>query len=234
MKRACVLIALSIVLAASSFPSDTKGITDRLHQQYSGKEVQIFRATNADELLLKSDGTIVDRGIVQCSEYARVVPDSFGISRNQLKISATRVGPASRRTPLLIRAELPHHWTEPDVDLLVARIFTPFRPNVPPVKTGPDMHLATEPGMTPPVPTYQPSAEFTEAARKAKAGANAWVDFTVNEDGSVGDVEAATSDAYGLSDAAVATVKTWRFKPAMLKGTPVKVRLRSEHNFCLY
>jgi TonB family protein len=232
MKRACELFALILVLAGNTFPTDTKPITDRLRHEYSGKEVQIFRATNADELLLRSDGTIVDRGAPQCSSYARVAVKSFSISGNQLNISVTRIEPP--RTHLLIRADLPNQWTEPDVDLIVHRVLTPFRPNIPPVKTGPDLHAPTEPGMTRPVAIHVPDATFTDAARRAKAGASLWVEFTVTEDGSVEDVEAITTDPYGLSESAVATVRTWRFKPATLNGAPVKVRLRSEHNFCLY
>ena len=78
--------------------------------------------------------------------------------------------------------------------------------------------------------------EYTDSARRARAGGIVPLRFIVNEDGSVSDVTyALPALGFGLDQQAARTVQEqWRFDPAMLDGHPVKVEMRAETSFCLY
>jgi len=78
----------------------------------------------------------------------------------------------------------------------------------------------TEPA-TRPVPIVQTEIEYSAAARAEGVEGKLRLRITVAADGSVSDVEVVASVEPALDAAAVATVKQWRFTPAMRCGKPV-------------
>lgn len=79
-----------------------------------------------------------------------------------------------------------------------------------------------------------PQPEYTSAARALKKGGLLVLWSTIDEQGRVQDVQVREPLGLGLDDAAVETVKKWRFKPATRFGEPVPVALAVEVRFHPY
>jgi len=120
----------------------------------------------------------------------------------------------------------------------IALAGTPKLEHAAPVKVasvvpGPPRHRLHEPGGNPaaeencdeepskPVPVYKTECEYTAAARSEGVEGRLVLKLTIGADGSVEDVEVVSSVDPGLDAAAIATAKTWRFKPALKCGKPV-------------
>lgn len=92
-------------------------------------------------------------------------------------------------------------------------------------------------GVTPPrmVPGQQSDPEYTDAARRARAGGTVILRFIVNEDGTTSNVMFAEPPlGFGLDEQSVRKVESWQFTPATLDGKPIKIDLHAETNFCTY
>jgi periplasmic protein TonB len=89
-------------------------------------------------------------------------------------------------------------------------------------------------GVSAPRPIYDPDPEFSEEARAAKYQGKVLLWVVVGADGRPRDVRVRRSLGMGLDERAIATVKTWRFEPAMKDGHPVAVQVNIEVNFRLY
>jgi protein TonB len=73
---------------------------------------------------------------------------------------------------------------------------------------------------------------YPEKARKAKVEGTVIVHAVVRRDGTVGDVRVVRG-VPGLDDAAVETVRQWRFKPALKNGAPVATWVATPVRFVL-
>jgi len=69
----------------------------------------------------------------------------------------------------------------------------------------------------------RPSPQYTPAARKANVEGTVIVEAIIEKDGSVSHGRILQDQPLGLGLSAVEAVCDWRFKPATLKGEPVKV-----------
>lgn len=102
---------------------------------------------------------------------------------------------------------------------------------------GQDSEQAPRPGdgVTTPSVVHQEKPQYTPEALAAKIEGNVMLDVVVRDDGTVGDVTVVKSlDAvHGLDDAAVSTVKRWRFTPGTRAGKPVAVMVTIEVTFTL-
>ncbi|HEV2561949.1 MAG TPA: energy transducer TonB [Rhizomicrobium sp.] len=90
----------------------------------------------------------------------------------------------------------------------------------------------SQPGITPPVATTShvtTQSDYPVLSRELNEQGNVLVQYTVKEDGTVGDVSVVKSSGYPrLDDASVAMVKQrWLFKPATKDGKPIAVRNRA-------
>lgn len=83
-----------------------------------------------------------------------------------------------------------------------------------------DAGACTEPPGKP-EPTLKTDIEYTEEARSSGVEGRLVLKVTVDAQGSVTDVAVISSVDPALDAAAIATVKTWRFKPALACGKPV-------------
>ncbi|MGH9787156.1 MAG: energy transducer TonB [Candidatus Acidiferrales bacterium] len=89
-------------------------------------------------------------------------------------------------------------------------------------------------GVSPPVCIYCPQPEYSEEARKARYQAKVSLWAVVDTDGHVRDVRVVRAAGMGLDEQAIATVKSWRFKPAERNNRAVPVYMTIEIDFHLY
>lgn len=76
---------------------------------------------------------------------------------------------------------------------------------------------------------YCPGPSFTDEARNAKFMAKVLLRLTVLVNGKATDIQVIKPARFGLTQSAIETVKTWRFKPARDRdGKPVPVRVDIE------
>lgn len=85
---------------------------------------------------------------------------------------------------------------------------------------------------TRPVPIKTKEPEYTEEARvHGVSDATVLLTMTISADGYVSDVRVLRPAGFGLDEAAVGSVSTWRFRPATKDGLPVAVRATAELTF---
>lgn len=96
--------------------------------------------------------------------------------------------------------------------------------------------LATVGGrVSAPVPLFQPEAEFSDEARRAKYQGVCLVALIVDAQGNPQNVHIVRPLGMGLDEKAMEAVRKYKFKPAMRDGkTPVPVMVQVEVNFRLY
>ena len=74
-----------------------------------------------------------------------------------------------------------------------------------------------------PTKTLHVDPQYTEIARKARIQGRVTLRATIDQQGDITDVEVLRGLQMGLTEAAVAAVRQWKFKPATLNGRPVAV-----------
>lgn len=84
-----------------------------------------------------------------------------------------------------------------------------------------------------PVKTYSPQPAYTEIARKARIQGVVIVQAIIDKQGNVTNVKVLKGLPMGLDQAAVESIKTWKFQPATLNGKPVDVYYNLTVNFTL-
>jgi TonB family protein len=89
-------------------------------------------------------------------------------------------------------------------------------------------------GATAPVILRQVEPEYSEAARKAKAGGLVLVNLTVDKKGRPQHVHVVHGVGNGLDEKAIDAVRQYRFKPAMKNDKPVQEALNIEVNFQIF
>lgn len=86
----------------------------------------------------------------------------------------------------------------------------------------------------PPVVTYSPDPQYTEAARKAKLSGTVIVGLIVDSNGVPQNVHITKGLASDLDEKAVEAVQQYRFNPATKNGEPVPVALNVAVNFQIF
>ena len=129
--------------------------------------------------------------------------------------------------PEPIRLEEPEEIDIPEVDDLIIGI-----PEAPPEPepTGP---IYVTGDVVKPEKVNAPPPQYTEIARKARIQGVVIVQAIIDENGDVTNVQVLKGLPMGLSEAAEASVKQWKFKPATLNGKPVAVYFNLTVNFQL-
>lgn len=88
-------------------------------------------------------------------------------------------------------------------------------------------------GVSAPVKIFGPQPAYTEDARASRIQGTVILQGVVNPDGSVSHLQVLKGLPLGLSESAVATLKTWKYKPALKDGKPVPVYFLFTVNFTL-
>ncbi|HWF67585.1 MAG TPA: energy transducer TonB [Acidobacteriaceae bacterium] len=89
-------------------------------------------------------------------------------------------------------------------------------------------------GVSPPRLIYAPEAEFSDQARMAKYQGDVPVEIIVDAKGLPHDPRVIRPLGMGLDEKALEAVKQYRFKPSMLNGRPVAVRVTMIVEFHIY
>ncbi len=89
-------------------------------------------------------------------------------------------------------------------------------------------------GVSAPIAIFNPDPNYTEAARAAKLEGTVVLQVIVGVDGAVTDVKVVQAFDKGLTEKAIETIKTWKFKPAMKAGKPVPCKVMVEVSFRLF
>jgi len=79
------------------------------------------------------------------------------------------------------------------------------------------------PGVSPPVPIYQPEPRYTEQASRAKIQGSVSLSLIVDAEGRPQRVQVVRSLDPGLDQQAIEAVSQWRFRPGQKDGMPVPV-----------
>jgi protein TonB len=85
----------------------------------------------------------------------------------------------------------------------------------------------------PPVPTSRPRPVFPFEQRRAGVSGEATIDFIVDEEGNVRNVRAITATHLNFAQAAAENVASWKFRPGVKGGRPVKTHMRAPLVFTL-
>lgn len=85
-----------------------------------------------------------------------------------------------------------------------------------------------------PEPIYKPEPPYSVEARQAKYVAMCVLSIVIDERGMVSDTRVVKPAFFGLAQRTLATVRTWKFKPATRNGVPVPVRVLVEVTFRLW
>ncbi len=96
-----------------------------------------------------------------------------------------------------------------------------------------DIRLVDGEEVTAPVAIEKTPPSYPEEGRKAKHQGRVVLRTVIDEQGLVKDVEVIEGQPFGLSEAAMAAVRTWRFQPALYDGEPVAVIYLLTINFRL-
>ncbi len=88
--------------------------------------------------------------------------------------------------------------------------------------------------VSPPRPTHRPEPPYSQKARMVQYEGTTVLLVVVNSRGDVEQERVVKPLGLGLDQNALRTMHTWKFTPAMRKGTPVSVRVRVEITFRLF
>lgn len=88
-------------------------------------------------------------------------------------------------------------------------------------------------GVSAPVVIRRIEPEYSEEARKARYQGTVMLQALVRKDGTVDVLNLVRSLGFGLDQNAIDALKQWRFRPAMMNGKPVDVRINIEVSFNL-
>jgi TonB family protein len=261
-----VTLVLLLAAAGICVAQGNRALEQDLSNHYIGKVFDTAQPYLNREVWYDQDGNITENPTPVCENiYGRLAVTRILVEGDEVDVEVTRSGQhppmlygrpvwpsyASREVTLRFRA--PGGWTVNTFDQAFQNSLRPrgrFE-GLPPGATlppeGSDHRIAfffngvpvyrAGNGVTPPRPNGKIlDPEYTESARRARAGGRVLLRFIVNEDGSVDNViYGLPALGFGLDEQAARTVQQrWRFSPATLDGQPVKVDLQAETNFCLY
>ena len=98
---------------------------------------------------------------------------------------------------------------------------------------GEDVFKTSEPGLTAPRLTYKVEPIYSKKALKARVEGVVGIEAVVHTNGSIESLRVVRSLGFGLDEKAIEALRQWKFRPGMLGGEPVAVKINIEANFSL-
>jgi protein TonB len=132
--------------------------------------------------------------------------------------------------PEIVREEAPLPPIELELDGEVILLPAPPAPTAP-AEGGDRVYGPADADVVPPVRLFSPDPVYPKPALLAKKEATVQLDAFVDAHGAVTSLRALTHHGFGLEQAALDAVRTWRFAPATRHGEPVAVRYRLSIQF---
>jgi TonB family protein len=86
-------------------------------------------------------------------------------------------------------------------------------------------------GTIPPSAKSHPDAPYPSSELSSPREANVVLDITIERDGTVSDAQVHQSGGTAFDEAALKTVRTWTFSPALRAGMPVRARVQASFHF---
>lgn len=142
--------------------------------------------------------------------------------------------PRAEVTPIpvpedLVDDPLPDRTSLPPADLDELAELPVMLPSGPPPPRpvepgrGPEGPVHVLGAVVPPEAVFAPDPRYPEAARRARRPGMVVLQATIDRDGRVTDLEVLRGAPFGMTEAALAAVRRWRFRPATLEDRPVAV-----------
>ncbi len=254
------------VVAGFCVAQENRALEQDLSNHYIGKVFDTAQPYLNREVWYDQDGNITENPTPVCQNlYGRLTVTRVRVHGDEVDVEVTRSGrrpamrggepvwPSYAAREVTLRFKSSGGWTADSFEQAFQNSLRPrgrfegLPPGATPSPEGSDRRITfffngspvyrAGNGVTPPRPAGRiPDPEYTESARRARAGGNVSLRFIVSEDGSVDNVTyALPALGFGLDQQAARTVQEhWRFTPALLDGQPVKFDLRAETSFCLY
>jgi protein TonB len=94
---------------------------------------------------------------------------------------------------------------------------------IPPPAPEPSGPVVVGVDITAPEKVFAPNPHYPEVALRIRYKGTVILKCVIDSSGQVVDIEVLRPEPYGLTEAAVAAVKRWRFEPSTLNGKPVDV-----------
>jgi TonB family protein len=101
------------------------------------------------------------------------------------------------------------------------------------MSSDPSIARAGKSGVTQPSCIYCPNPNYTDPARRARLSGRVVMDVIVSPEGQVVQDRILRGLPFGLNEASMDAVRTWKFRPAMLNGKPIPVMVAIEVTFRL-
>ncbi|TAM50780.1 MAG: TonB family protein, partial [Acidobacteria bacterium] len=221
--------------AAQATPApETVEMARQVAQQEVAKQTQAMRERLAGEILTPAAGappatTPVDKAppaprTRQAPAAQAPVPSPVPAQPSPVPTEAATPAPAAAPPTEAPPTPVPATPT-------VAPTHAPLVAAQPAVKVGDLVEMGSD--VVPPEPIYSPKPAYPPLAERQRISGTVLLAVLVDENGSVRDVQVLrpiTPDL-GLSAAAVAAARTWRYKPATKDGVRVKVRITQAITF---
>lgn len=265
MRYSALLLCVCFICIAPSVAQDTRALEQDLRNYYVGRSFDNYQPYLNREVWYDRDGNITENPTPVCTNiYGKLEVRRIAVRGDQIMVEATRSGLrppmrdgqavwpsyASREIVLRYKSD-GQPWSVDAFDkafqnsLKLRSSFVGLPPSTTAPQEGSDTKIVylldgapvyrPGNGVTPPRQVVHSDPEYTDSARRAKAGGQVLLRFAVNEDGSVSNVISALPPlGFGLDQQSVRAARQWRFAPARLDGQPVKVDVRAETSFCLY
>ena len=121
----------------------------------------------------------------------------------------------------------------PDIDVVSDRDVIFGIPEGPPADGRVTGAIRVTGDVQPPEKIYGPTPRYTEEGRQSRTQGVVILEAIVDTEGNVDSVKVLKGLPNGLSESAVETARTWRYRPALLRGRPVAVLLNLTIRFSL-
>lgn len=189
---------------------------------------RIPRRLQSSEATARWLGKQFNATVVLVGQAKMIKEDVVQLSARFLNVSdANLIGPSSE-VNLQVKA------TTGDFSLLSGLPSPPSLPPFPDTVNSEKVYRAGVNGVGMPSCYYMPNPDYTETARQAGFWGMVTAEGVVGSDGLVRAVRIVEGAPFGMDEAVIRTMSTWRCKPAVLDGKPVATIVPFEANFRLF
>lgn len=263
LSRIVILILAACMAGANAQADNRKEIEQRLKAAYEGKLLVLRPSSGNGGIHLISPKEEAD-SIKDTEIPFLIVIEKVKLKKRELVFQASRMffyQDASKTVHRFAGPEAKYKlkWRQPEIpetalhEMLEKILFSPdnvtinwnrYWPPEAPLKSpgqGPRPSREIAPGIftigtdaTPPECERCPDPGYSEAARSNKVEGAVLLRCVITETGRAGGIQVVGSLGYGLDEQAIMAVSRWRFKPAMLRGKPIRIVMTVEMWFRLF